>query len=492
MDIQSIKRVLGDLLLKSNLPLTDTPDVLGVSADSRTVYPGYLFVAVAGTLENGGRYIADALERGASALVMEESTFSSQKIPTEVPFFVVTDAREALAALACEMYGHPSRELCLVGITGTNGKTTTVTLLYNLFEQMGYKCGLISTVCVRYGEKKIEAHHTTPDAVELNALLREMSDSGCSYVFMEVSSHALVQKRVHGVDFDVAVFSNITRDHLDYHGSFSEYIRAKKIFFDSLAPQATALINKDDRNAAIMLQNCAAQSRTYALHSWADYKAEVLELHVDGTLLTIDGIELNSQLCGIYNVYNLLAVYSVARILLPNYDPQKLCVELSRLSSVEGRFETLRSPKGYFAVVDYAHTPDALENVLATLTQLKPQRIITVVGAGGNRDKGKRPEMARIAVHYSNELILTSDNPRNEEPSEILSDMMEGIDKQDKQRVLQIENRREAIKTACRLAKPGDVILIAGKGHETYQEISGVRYHFDDREELRSVFETEE
>lgn len=486
MNLIEIKTILAPLLKQEVINLSSA-SIGTIVSDSRKAQLGDLFVAIPGTAENGNKYITDALQKGCSAVVTEEY-FPFPEEYKGVALYVVTDSREALACLSCAFYGHPSRKLTMVGVTGTNGKTTTATLLYSLFSKLGYRCALISTVCVRFPGYEREAHHTTPDALELNSLLAEAIFANCSHIFMEVSSHSLVQKRVLGIDFDVAVFTNLTRDHLDYHRTFAEYIKAKKIFFDTLSSKAWAIVNKDDKNGLVMVQNTKASVATYAVHSAADYKATVLEQYLDGTLLTLDGVELHSRLCGVYNAYNLLAVYAVAKKLLQQGEQENLFVALSELISVDGRFEVLRSPNGFYAVIDYAHTPDALENVLLTVKALSPTQIITVVGAGGNRDKGKRPQMARVAAEYSTDLILTSDNPRFEDPYSILQEMQSGLNKEQMATTLMIENRREAIKTACRLAHSGGVILIAGKGHETYQEIAGVRHHFDDREVVRELF----
>ncbi len=486
MNLIEIKTILAPLL-KQEVTNLSFASIGTIVSDSRKAQLGDLFVAIPGTAENGNKYIMDALQKGCSAVVAEEY-FPFPEEYKGVVLYVVTDAREALACLSCAFYGHPSRKLTMVGVTGTNGKTTTATLLYSLFSKLGYKCALISTVCVRFPGYEREAHHTTPDALELNSLLAEAIIANCTHVFMEVSSHSLVQKRVWGIDFDIAVFTNLTRDHLDYHRTFAEYIKAKKIFFDTLSSKAWAIVNKDDKNGLVMVQNTKASIATYAVHSAADYKATVLEQYLDGTLLTLDGVELHSRLCGVYNAYNLLAVYAVAKKLLQQGEQENLFVALSELTSVDGRFEVLRSPSGFYAVIDYAHTPDALENVLLTVKALSPAQIITVVGAGGNRDKGKRPQMARVAAEYSTDLILTSDNPRFEDPYSILQEMQSGLNKEQMAMTLMIENRREAIKTACRLAHSDGVILIAGKGHETYQEIAGVRHHFDDREVVKELF----
>ena len=459
-----------------------------LTADSRPVGPRSLFVALPGTVLDGRRFIPDAIEKGACGIVLEPGADPNPRPERSVPFYYVKDAHAALAILARAFYDSPSSRLTVVGVTGTNGKTTTATLLYDLFTQLGYKCGLLSTVCVKVADQVSEAHHTTPDSLELNSLMHQMVQAGCTHVFMEVSSHALVQKRVYGIDFDVAVFSNITRDHLDYHGTFANYLAAKKSFFDALKPSAIALINRDDRNAGVMVQNTAAHTVGYALHAPADFQAVVREQHLDGTLLELNGTEMHSRLCGDFNAYNLLAVYSVARVLLPKLPEADLLSRLSLLKPVQGRFEVLKSPREFYAVVDYAHTPDAVENVLQTIQSLSPREVVTVIGAGGNRDTGKRPQMAAVAARLSNRIILTSDNPRYEDPLEIIAQMKAGLSPDQEARTLTIPDRAQAIKTACALAQKGDAVLVAGKGHETYQEIAGIRHHFNDKEILEQLF----
>lgn len=460
-----------------------TRDITDVVSDSRLAKEETLFVAVRGTQTDGHRYISQAFSQGARTFVVEE-------IPEERPegscFIRVENTAEALAELASAHYGHPSRELTLVGVTGTNGKTTVATLLYHLFRKIGYKVGLVSTVCNYVDETAIPATHTTPDPLALNALFRQMVDAGCEYAFMEVSSHAAAQKRIGSIDFDGAVFTNLTRDHLDYHGSVQEYLRAKKSFFDGLAPHAFALVNTDDKNGLVMTQNTRAKIRTYALKTMADYRAKIVERHIDGMDMFVDDTEVFVRLVGYFNAYNLLSVYGVARELgVAKDDVLRI---LSILTSVDGRFQTFTSEDGYVAIVDYAHTPDALINVLDTIRPLaKSHRVITVVGAGGNRDKGKRPIMAQEAARRSERLILTSDNPRNENPEEIIQDMVAGLTVADRKKTLLITDRAEAIRTACMIAEKGDFVLVAGKGHETYQEVCGVKHHFDDREVIRDA-----
>jgi len=394
-----------------------------------------------------------------------------------------------LGHIASVWNGEPSKKIILVGVTGTNGKTTIATLLYNLFEKLGYKAGLLSTVCNYVHDKMLPTTHTTPDAVELNELLAQMVDTGCEFAFMEVSSHAISQKRISGLQFKGGIYTNLTRDHLDYHNTFEAYRDAKKAFFDILDSNAFALTNKDDKNGMYMLQNTRAEKKTYSLLSLADFKGKILESHFDGTLMTINGQEITTQFVGKFNAYNILAVYGAAVLL--GQDSDEVLLSLSALHSVSGRFQTLRSPEGYTAIVDYAHTPDALTNVLNAIKEVLGEKgnVITVVGCGGNRDKGKRPIMAKEASRLSNYLILTSDNPRFEEPEEIINDMVAGLVDTDKKKYLKITDRKEAIRTACLLAQTGDVILIAGKGHEDYQEVKGVKHHFDDREVVLGIFE---
>ena len=457
----------------------------GLTYDSRTVQPGDCFFAIVGTQADGHRYIDAAVGRGAAAVVC-------QQLPGElhdgVAYVVVRDSAGAMADLAAAFYGHPSRELKLVGITGTNGKTTTVTLLYDLVRALGCRAGLISTVVYRIDGREIEATHTTPDPIRLNAMMREMVDAGCGYCFMECSSHAIVQERIRGLDFAGGIFSNITHDHLDYHKTFAEYIRAKKLFFDHLPKGAFALTNADARNGMVMVQNTAASVSTYSLRAMADFRGRIVELHPDGMLLRIDGQEVWVSLLGRFNAYNLLAVYGAACLL--GFDRGEVLRVVSTLHAVAGRFEVVRAANGTVAIVDYAHTPDALENVLQTVGELRRpgQQLLVVCGCGGDRDRTKRPEMAAIAVKYASTAIFTSDNPRHESPEAILDEMTAGLDTAT--RWLRITDRAEAIRTAVLMSHPGDLILIAGKGHETYQIVGDVKHHFDDREEVRRAFET--
>ncbi|MDR1331552.1 MAG: UDP-N-acetylmuramoyl-L-alanyl-D-glutamate--2,6-diaminopimelate ligase [Tannerella sp.] len=459
--------------------------VSGIHADSRKVERGSLFVAVRGTTVDGHDFIDGAIAQGASAIVCEQ--VPSDASPS-IPFVVVPDTAEALGVLLDAWYDHPSSGLALIGVTGTNGKTTVATVLYELFRRLGYKTGLISTVCNYIDDKPLSTSHTTPDAVTLHALLAQMADAGCEYVFMEVSSHAIDQKRISGLAYRGGIFTNLTRDHLDYHQTVDNYLKAKKKFFDDLPASAFALTNGDDKSGFVMLQNTQAKKYAYSLQTLADFKCKVLESHFEGSELSINGREVHVHFVGRFNAYNLLAVYGAAVVLGEN--PEEILVALSALRPVSGRFETISSPLGYTAIVDYAHTPDALTNVLNGIHEVLGDngRIITVVGAGGNRDKGKRPLMAKEACRLSDQLILTSDNPRFEEPEDILQDMENGLSDNDLHRTLRIADRRQAIATATRLAQKGDVILVAGKGHEDYQDIKGVKHHFDDREILRNIF----
>ncbi|MDH8701854.1 UDP-N-acetylmuramoyl-L-alanyl-D-glutamate--2,6-diaminopimelate ligase [Dysgonomonadaceae bacterium PH5-43] len=460
-------------------------EIRGIHSDSRKIELGYLFFAIAGTQSDGHLFIDKAIENGAVAVVCENIP---EKINNDIVYIQVKNSAEALGCSASCFYGEPSKQLSLVGVTGTNGKTTIATLLYTLFRRLGYRVGLLSTVVNYVNEREVAATHTTPDAVELNRLLAEMLEEGCEYVFMEVSSHSVVQKRISGLTFAGGIFTNLTRDHLDYHETFDAYRDAKKAFFDMLPSDAFALTNKDDKNGMFMLQNTKADKYTYSFQALADYKGKILESHLDGTLMLVNGTEILTQFVGKFNAYNLLAVYGAASLLKQNEN--EIIVLLSTLQSVSGRFETIHSPDGYTAIVDYAHTPDALTNVLNTINEVLDGggNIITVVGCGGNRDKGKRPIMAKEAARLSNRVILTSDNPRFEEPEDIIKDMEAGLDILDKKKVVSITDRKEAIRTACLLAQTGDIILVAGKGHEDYQDVKGVKSHFDDREVIKNIF----
>lgn len=453
--------------------------------DSRKVVPGTLFFATRGTQADGHAYIPAAVAAGAAAVVCEELPAER---PVGVTFVQVPDSTVALGQVASAFYGHPSRRLKLVGVTGTNGKTTTATLLYRMFRRLGYKAGLISTVVYCVDDREIPSTHTTPDSIRLNAMMAEMVEAGCDYCFMEVSSHSLVQHRTAGLAFEGGIFSNITHDHLDYHKTFAEYIRAKKLFFDGLPAGAFALTNADDRNGMVMVQNTKATVKTYALQSFADFRCRIVETLLDGMLLNLDGSEVWVKFLGRFNAYNLTSVYATALLLGARRD--EVLRILSDLTSVDGRFEPIHSKEGVTAIVDYAHTPDALQNVIGTINEIrkKDQRLYVVVGCGGNRDATKRPEMAKIAVDGSDMAVLTSDNPRLEEPGAIIEQMKSGLEPG--ARYLAITDRREAIKAAVALARPGDIILVAGKGHETYQDVGGVKHHFDDREEVRAAFGT--
>ncbi|WP_185218549.1 UDP-N-acetylmuramoyl-L-alanyl-D-glutamate--2,6-diaminopimelate ligase [Sphingobacterium mizutaii] len=460
-------------------------EVSSLCLDSRKAVKGSVFVAVRGHQTDGHLFVNKAIELGASVVLVEELP---EEIKEDVVYVVVGDSAYALGVMASTFYGNPSSKLKLVGVTGTNGKTTVATLLFNLFSRLGFHVGLLSTVQNQIGERIVEATHTTPDPISLNSLLKEMVEDGCDYCFMEVSSHAVVQQRIAGLKFAGGIFTNITHDHLDFHGTFANYIKAKKKFFDDLDRYAFALTNIDDKNGQVMLQNTFAHKKTYGLHQMADFKAKILESHFDGMLLQVDGQEVWVKLVGDFNAYNLLAVFG-ASILLEQ-ETVKVLMALSEITGAEGRFETLKSTTGVVAIVDYAHTPDAVENVLETIGGLrKPgQQILTVLGCGGDRDKTKRPEMAEVASRLSDKVVLTSDNPRTEDPAAIIKEMEVGIPGEKRKNVFSITDRREAIRAAFHLAQPGDVILVAGKGHEKYQDINGVKNHFDDKEELIKIF----
>ena len=464
-------------------------EITGVNIDSRKIENGHLFVAIKGTQTDGHRFIPKALELGAKAVLCEEIPDEDTIGNDGVTYVQVASTEEAVGPVATVFYGEPSQKLKLVGVTGTNGKTTIATLLYNMFRQFGHKCGLLSTVCNYIEGEPIPADHTTPDPIELNRLLHQMVEAGCEYAFMECSSHAIAQKRIGGLKFAGGLFTNLTRDHLDYHKTFENYRDAKKAFFDNLPKDAFAITNADDKNGSVMVQNTKAQVKTYSTRTMADFRARLIECHFEGMYLEINGREVGVQFIGKFNVSNLLAVYGAAIML--GKKPEDVLVILSTLKSVAGRLEPIRSQEGVTAIVDYAHTPDALENVLNAIREVlegKQGKVITVCGAGGNRDKGKRPLMAQEAVKQSDRVIITSDNPRNEEPQDIINDMLAGLTPQQMKKVLSIVDRKEAIRTACMMAEKGDVILIAGKGHEDYQEIKGVKHHFDDREVVRDIF----
>ena len=461
-------------------------EITGVNIDSRKIEKGHLFVSIKGTQTDGHKFIAKAIELGATAILCED--MPEEKIES-VSYLQVASTEDVVGQVATNFYGNPSKKLKLVGVTGTNGKTTIATLLYNMFRKFGHRCGLLSTVCNYIEDEAIAADHTTPDPIELNHLLHRMVEAGCEYAFMECSSHAIAQKRIGGLTFAGGIFTNLTRDHLDYHKTFENYRNAKKAFFDGLPKEAFAITNADDKNGSVMVQNCKANIKTYSIRQMADFRAHIIECHFEGMYLEINGREVGVQFIGKFNVSNLLAVYGAAVMLGKN--PEDVLVVMSTLKSVAGRLEPIRSKDGITAVVDYAHTPDALENVLNAIHEVlegKEGHVITVCGAGGNRDKGKRPLMAQEAVKQSDRVIITSDNPRFEEPQDIINDMLAGLTPQQMKKVVSIVDRKEAIRTACMMAQKGDVILIAGKGHEDYQEIKGVKHHFDDREVVRDIF----
>jgi len=463
-------------------------EVTGVNIDSRRIQDGHLFIAMKGTQVDGHKFISKAIELGAKSILCED-------LPTEmvegVTYVQVESTEDAVGKAATIFYGDPTKKLKLVGVTGTNGKTTIATLLYNMFRKFGHKVGLLSTVCNYIDGEAIAADHTTPDPIELNELLSKMVAAGCEYAFMECSSHAIHQKRIGGLKFAGGLFTNLTRDHLDYHKTFENYRDAKKAFFDELPKDAFAITNADDKNGMIMVQNTKATVKTYSIRAMADFRARIIECHFEGMYLDIDNHEVGVQFIGKFNVSNLLAVYGAAVML--GKKPEDILLILSTLNSVSGRLEPIHSSEGYTAIVDYAHTPDALENVLNAIHEVLNGKgnVITVCGAGGNRDKGKRPLMAQEAVKQSDKVIITSDNPRFEEPQDIINDMLAGLNATQMKKVLTIVDRKEAIRTACMLANKGDVILIAGKGHEDYQEIKGIKHHFDDKEVLHDIFDVE-
>lgn len=460
-------------------------EVTGIEFDSRQVKTGSLFVAQRGVASDGHQFITKAVANGAKVVVCEELP---AEIADGIAYIKVADSNEVLGKLAAAYFGFPSRNMKVVGVTGTNGKTSIATLLYKMFLKLGFGTGLISTISYKVNDREETASHTTPNALKIQQLMAEMVDAGCEYCFMEVSSHAVHQKRIAGIEFAGGIFTNITHDHLDYHKTFAEYIKAKKAFFDSLSAGAFAITNSDDKNGLVMLQNTAARKVTCSTRSMADYRCKMLENHFDGMLLNMDGNEIWTRFVGKFNASNLLEVYATAREL--GQEKEKVLTIISELVPVQGRFETVRSTDGKLAIVDYAHTPDALKNVLGAISEIRTrnEQVITVVGAGGDRDKTKRPEMAKEAVLASDKVILTSDNPRTENPAQIIKDMEAGVLAQYRNKVVSIENRREAIKTAALIARPGDIILIAGKGHENYQDVNGVKHHFDDKEEIQNCF----
>ena len=481
MKLQELLKNIKPTTIEGN---TDV-EITGVNIDSRKIKNGHLFVAMKGTQVDGHKFIGKAIESGAKAILCEDMP---QEKNDGVCYIQVASTEDAVGKVATLFFGDPSKHLKLVGVTGTNGKTTIATLLYNMFRKFGYKVGLLSTVCNYIDDREVPADHTTPDPIELNELLSEMVKAGCEYAFMECSSHAIHQKRIGGLKFAGGIFTNLTRDHLDYHKTFENYRNAKKAFFDGLPKTAFAITNADDRNGMVMVQNTKATIKTYSTRQMADFRARIIEMHFAGMYLDIDGHEVGVQFIGKFNVSNLLAVYAAARML--GMQPEDILVAMSTLHSVSGRLEPIQSPDGFTAIVDYAHTPDALENVLNAIHEVLngKGKVITVCGAGGNRDKGKRPLMAQEAVRQSDRVIITSDNPRFEDPQDIINDMIAGLNKEQMKKVITIVDRKEAIKTACMMAQKGDVILVAGKGHENYQEIKGVKHHFDDKEVLHEIF----
>lgn len=481
MKLNELLKTIRPLAIEGNAGV----EITGVDIDSRRVEPGHLFVAIKGTQTDGHAFMDKAASLGAAAILCETMP---DNMAEGVTYVKVASTEDAVGSVATIFYGEPSKKLKLVGVTGTNGKTTIATLLYDMFRKLGHRCGLLSTVCNYIEGEAVPASHTTPDPIELNRLLAKMAEAGCEYVFMECSSHAIAQKRIGGLKYAGGIFTNLTRDHLDYHKTFENYRDAKKAFFDSLPKDAFAITNADDKNGMVMTQNTKATVKTYSTRTMADFKAKIIECHFEGMYLEIDGREVGVQFIGKFNVSNLLAVYVTAVML--GKQPEDILVALSTLKSVSGRLEPLRSPDGYTAIVDYAHTPDALENVLNAIHEVLDGkgRVFTVCGAGGKRDKGKRPLMALEAVKQSDRVIITSDNPRFEEPQDIINDMLAGLNPQQMKKVMTNVDRREAIRTACMMAEKGDVILIAGKGHEDYQEIKGVKHHFDDKEVVREQF----
>ena len=484
MKLQEIIRDIAALKIVGTID----KEVKGINIDSRLVEEGHVFVAIRGTQTDGHAFIRKAIEKGATAVVCEEIPDDKTD---DITYIQVADTEDIAGEIVTRFYGNPTGKIDLVGVTGTNGKTTVATLLYNLFRQLGYKVGLLSTVCNCIDGQTVPTDHTTPDPVTLNRLLEKMAEEGCKYVFMEVSSHAIAQKRIGGLKFAGGIFTNITRDHLDYHRTFENYLKAKKAFFDGLPSTAFALTNKDDKNGMVMVQNTKAKVYTYSVRGMGDFKGKVLEEGFDGMLLDFNRTEVDVRFIGRFNASNLLAVYGTACIL--GKKTEEVLLQLSTLHPVAGRMEPLYSRKGYIALVDYAHTPDALTNVLATIRDVLHGKgnVITVIGAGGNRDHGKRPMMAKEAVKQSDKVIITSDNPRSEDPQAIIDDMRAGLTSKEMHKVISIVDRKEAIRTACMLAQSGDVVLVAGKGHENYQEIAGVKHHFDDKEVLKEIFANE-
>ena len=479
MKLTKLIKNIDDAKILGNIQI----DISKIYFDSRNVTEGSLFIAIKGSSSDGHNYIKAAIEKGAKVIVCEQIPIQEKGIC----YIITADTHKATGFIASEYYGNPSEKIKVVGITGTNGKTTTVTLLYNLFTSLGYKCGLISTIENFIGKKEITATHTTPDPMQINSLMAQMAYEGCEFCFMEVSSHALDQERIAGIKFEGAIFSNITHDHLDYHKTFAEYIRVKKLLFDNLPKDAFALTNIDDKNGMVMVQNCKANIHTYSCMSPANFNCKIIESSISGMQIKIGNREIWTRFIGLHNAYNLLAVYSAAKLL--GAQEEELLINLSALESVTGRLEYIKGGEDLTAVVDYAHTPDALKNVLKTLKEVaRDENIITVFGCGGNRDKTKRPEMAQISALFSDKIIVTSDNPRFEEPQDIIEDIKRGFKPEESIKTLYITDRREAIKAALTTANPGSIILIAGKGHETYQDVKGIKHHFDDKEEITTIF----
>jgi UDP-N-acetylmuramoyl-L-alanyl-D-glutamate--2,6-diaminopimelate ligase len=484
-------KTLSDILFETRiLHQCGTTDLLihSLHNDSRDVVPGSLFFAVKGTHTDGHAYIDQAVANGAIAVICE---IMPEQIRKKVTFLEVEDCAETMGIIASNFHGNPSGRLNLIGVTGTNGKTTTVTLLFELFRRMGKKAGLISTIINRINDKVIPSTHTTPDSIRLNHLLSKMADEGCTHCFMEVSSHAVEQKRIAGLTFHGGIFTNITHDHLDYHKTFDSYLKAKKTFFNGLLPDAFALVNKDDRNGMVMVQNTMAKTFTYSILTMADFRCRIVENRFQGLILNIGGVDCTFRLIGKFNAYNLLVVYATAELL--GADTHRVLEILTELTPVDGRFNAITSKSKITAIVDYAHTPDALKNVLETINAIRSRKghLITVVGAGGNRDTAKRPVMAKIACQFSNKVILTSDNPRYERPEDIIEEMKKGVETGYSKKTTVIVNRKKAIRAAVMMARPGDIILVAGKGHEKYQEVEGVKYPFDDRQVLEEMLETD-
>ena len=482
--MKKLKEILYKVAIDGISGSTDI-DVNNISIDSRTVESGNMYVAIKGTLVDGHQFIKQAIELGARSIICQNLP---KILAPGVVFIQVSDPREALALTAANFYDNPSKELQLIGITGTNGKTSITTLLFELYNLKQSRAGLISTVAIQYGERQFSTTHTTPDALTINKHLRDMVDQGVQYCFMEVSSHGIDQKRVTGLEFTGAIFSNLTHDHLDYHNTFKSYRDTKKMLFDGLSKTAFALVNADDKNAKVMLQNCKAKIQTYALHSYANFSAQVLENQFKGMLLKINQNEIWTQMLGEFNAYNILAVFATSQLL--GSDEWESLKSISQLKSVPGRFQTFESLNKIMVVVDYAHTPDALKKVLTTINQIRTQNedLITVVGCGGNRDQDKRPLMGAIAAQYSTKVLFTSDNPRDEDPESIIEQMCKGVDPVDYKKTISVTHRKEAIKVAYQLSQPGDVVLIAGKGHENYQEVKGEKLPFDDYKIAKEIF----